>query len=260
MKVLIGQIGNFRDDFADNFSLILKELNSVVQSELPDLVIMPELWDLNPFDQDSIHNNAVELDVVTKKIDEFQWPLGTDIFFGTWPIKIEKKIYNQIIYRNHQGVFIENLRKHIPFGFGTGESAVVSPSNVPNLVFTKFGQMQVLVCFDLRFPELVRNHASKPDFLIYIGSWPEKRIDHWRSLLVSRAIENQAITIGCSSSRQIGNIKLGGNSMIVDPLGQVIFEMDRESNFGSFSFNERDLLKIRKTFPVLDYKNYNVKL
>jgi predicted amidohydrolase len=260
MKVLICQIGNFRDNFATNFLLILKELNSVVQSELPDLVVMPELWDLNPFDQDSIHNNAVELDVVLKEINKFQWPLGTDIFFGTWPIKVETRIYNQIIYRNHQGVFVEDLRKHIPFGFGTGESAVVSPSHVPNLVLTKFGQMQVLVCFDLRFPELVRNHASKPDFLIYIGSWPENRIDHWRSLLVSRAIENQAITIGCNSSRQIGNIKLGGNSMIVDPLGQVIFEMDRESIFGIFSFHERDLLKIRKTFPVLDYKNYNVKL
>lgn len=260
MKVLICQIGNFRDNSANNLLLTLKELNSVVQSELPDLVIMPELWDLNPFDQDSIQNNAVDLDVVTKVINEFSWPLGIDIFFGTWPIKTGIRIYNQIIYRNHQGVFIKNLRKHIPFGFGTGESAVISPSNVPNMVFTKFGQMQVLVCFDLRFPELVRNHASKPDFLIYIGSWPESRIDHWRSLLVSRAIENQAITIGCNSVRQIGNVKLGGNSMIVDPLGQIIFEMGEESSFGSFSFHERDLLKIRKTFPVLDYKNYNVKL
>lgn len=260
MKVLICQVGNSRDIFDNNFTVILNELNSIVQSELPDLVIMPEMWVLNPFDQEDITHNAVDLEVLTKEINEFQWPLGIDIFFGTWPIKIKTKIYNQIIYRNHQGVYIENLRKHIPFGFGKGESAIVSPSNVPNIVRTKFGQIQVLVCFDLRFPELIRNHESKPDFLIYIGSWPESRIDQWRSLLVSRAIENQAITIGCNSSQQIGEIKLGGNSMIVDPLGQIIFEMDRDSNFGNFSFHEKDLLKIRKTFPVLDYKNYKVKL
>jgi hypothetical protein len=91
MKVLICQIGNFRGNSANNFLVILKELNSVVQSELPDLVIMPELWDLNPFDPNSIQNNAVDLDVVTKEINKFRWPLGIDIFLELGQLKLKQK-------------------------------------------------------------------------------------------------------------------------------------------------------------------------
>jgi omega-amidase len=260
MKVIIFQTCDARDGFTSNLTNTLKELNSVVLAELPDLVVLPEMWDLNPFDQESIKGNVVDFDVIVKKINEFHWPLGVDIFFGTWPIKSGPKIYNQVVYRNYRGEFVDNLRKHVPFGFGLGESAVVSSSQSPNIVLSKFGEMQVLVCFDLRFPELVRNQASKPSFLIYIGSWPETRIDHWRSLLISRAIENQAVTIGCNSCNLIGNIKMGGNSMIVNPLGQIIFEMDQKTNFGIFSFEEKDLFKIRETFPVLDYKICNIKV
>jgi Predicted amidohydrolase len=83
------------------------------------------------------------------------------------------------------------------------------------------------ICYDLRFPELCRNHiiVRKPayDLLLYVANWPEKRIEHWTTLLKARAIENQAYVIGANRIGLDGkDLFYSGGSSICDPNGNTM--------------------------------------
>lgn len=62
------------------------------------------------------------------------------------------------------------------------------------------------------------------DLIIYVANWPERRSNAWKTLLVARAIENQAYVIGVNRVGDDGNkIAHSGDTMIVDPLGEVLY-------------------------------------
>jgi predicted amidohydrolase len=54
------------------------------------------------------------------------------------------------------------------------------------------------------------------------ANWPASRAHHWSSLLVARAIENQAYVVGVNRVGQAGRLDYSGDSAIVDPMGQVL--------------------------------------
>ncbi|MFN0158673.1 MAG: nitrilase-related carbon-nitrogen hydrolase [Bacteroidota bacterium] len=77
----------------------------------------------------------------------------------------------------------------------------------------------VIICYDLRFPELSRGLAVDGVSILFVPSrWPAKRDDAWMTLLKARAIENQIFVVGCNA---IG--KEGGHSYIFDPAGKMVF-------------------------------------
>jgi len=77
-----------------------------------------------------------------------------------------------------------------------------------------------IICYDLRFPELVRAMARIGlDVLFVPARWPAVRDDAWRTLLKARAIENQVFVVGCNASGEEG-----GYSYAFDPLGEMVFD------------------------------------
>ena len=85
------------------------------------------------------------------------------------------------------------------------------------------------ICYDLRFPELWRLAALEGAELLSIGaSWPVQRSQHWRHLLVARAIECQAWVIGCNRTGSDPKLDYDGSSMIVAPDGSVLAEAGSE--------------------------------
>lgn len=84
-----------------------------------------------------------------------------------------------------------------------------------------------LTCYDLRFPCWSMNSYDEGsynyDLLLYLANWPAGRSYHWRSLLVARAIENQAFVIGVNRTGVDGNgIDHAGDSMVIDSYGNII--------------------------------------
>jgi len=79
------------------------------------------------------------------------------------------------------------------------------------------------VCYDLRFADEFWAVAPATDCYVVVANWPAARRHHWRSLLVARAIENQAYVVGVNRVGTDGaGIEYAGDSMIVDPLGEVL--------------------------------------
>jgi predicted amidohydrolase len=81
----------------------------------------------------------------------------------------------------------------------------------------------IIICYDMRFPELARTLALKGIKLLFIpAEWPDTRINHWNVLCGARAIENQIFTACVNSVGKAGKIQYGGNSAVIDPWGEVI--------------------------------------
>ncbi|MGC6486179.1 MAG: nitrilase-related carbon-nitrogen hydrolase [Planctomycetota bacterium] len=99
----------------------------------------------------------------------------------------------------------------------------------PCIVDTELGRLGVLICYDLRFPELSRYYFHcGVEVLVVPGQWPESRGQHWRTLLRARAIENEVFVVGCNRTGQEPSLRNGesmpfsGDGRVVDPTGELL--------------------------------------
>jgi len=109
------------------------------------------------------------------------------------------------------------------------------------------------ICYDLRFPELFRHYAlAGTACFLLVAEWPLSRIEHWKTLLRARAIENQAFFIAVNSVGTTGGETFGGCSAIINPWGETI----AESGSGNEALLETEIdldevQQIRKRMPII---------
>ena len=83
----------------------------------------------------------------------------------------------------------------------TGENKHFTPGKEIAVIDTHLGKIGLLICYDLRFPEIARCLMLKgAEILVISAAWPLERIEHWRILLRARAIENQLFVIAANAS------------------------------------------------------------
>ena len=81
----------------------------------------------------------------------------------------------------------------------------------------------LLICYDLRFPELFRTLALQGvELLLLPAQWPAARRYHWETLTAARAIENQLFLAACNSCGTAGETVFGGASRILGPRGELL--------------------------------------
>ena len=93
------------------------------------------------------------------------------------------------------------------------------------VVDTSVGRLGVVICYDLRFPELTRRLALEgAEILAVPGEWPKPREEHWRALLKARAIENQLFVVSANCCGIVGKLDFFGSSLIIGPKGELLAE------------------------------------
>lgn len=149
---------------------------------------------------------------------------------------LNSAIYTSLIIKEgyaffNRGVFvfpngeITHYDKRKTFGLA-GENNHYQQGKDEVIVNYKGWNFQLQICYDLRFPEIVRNAMNNEkanyDAILYVANWPEKRSHHWKSLLVARAIENQSYVLGVN---RVGTDENGlvysGDSAVINPLGEI---------------------------------------
>jgi len=108
------------------------------------------------------------------------------------------------------------------------------------------------VCYDLRFPEPFRFAAADTDLFVVVANWPELRIEHWKTLLRARAIENQAYVAGVNRVGNGDNLHYTGDSAVVGPLGETLAEGGHEEGVLLSTVDPEAVSRLRSRFPALD--------
>jgi omega-amidase len=116
-----------------------------------------------------------------------------------------------------------------------------------------WGATGLAICYDLRFPEMIRRYALLGvQMLLLPAQWPEKRIDHWQTLLRARAIENQLFVAGCNCAGVSGTETFGGHSALIDPWGRTVIEGRDATELLTAEIDMDMVENVRRDFPVLD--------
>ncbi len=175
------------------------------------------------------------------------------IGFG-WVNSILDKAENHYSVVSPKGEFICDYIKIHPFSYAGEDDFFVAGNrlaffNINNIKFSVF------ICYDLRFPEIFQSASKKADVIIIAANWPEKRKEHWKTLLKARAIENQCYIIGVNCFGIQKNIFYSGDSRVYNPDGKIICFAKEKEDMVIFDFSN-DTEKYRKAFPVKgDRKN-----
>lgn len=108
-----------------------------------------------------------------------------------------------------------------------------------------------LICYDLRFTDLFWDAAPTTDCYLVPANWPEARRLHWSILLRARAIENQAYVVGVNRVGSAGRLTYSGDSVIVDPLGEVVEAPPGEVATIAADVDPDVVAQVRADFPFM---------
>ena len=160
------------------------------------------------------------------------------------------QFYNRCLLFNRQGDLVASYSKHKLFSYA-GEHKVFKAGSAPTTVEIDGEPFALLICYDLRFPELFRAVAKQVKGFIVIANWPDSRQVHWQTLLQARAIENQTYVIGINRVGIDGvNVPYSGSSMILDPKGKrLAFETEKEAILEA-SLDPEPMNAYREKFPI----------
>lgn len=167
------------------------------------------------------------------------------------------RLYNAVAVIDANGELVARYRKtHLITTEPFSEDRVFTPGD--SLTMFDLGGITfgVMVCYDLRFPEVARHYATRGASAIVMPSaWPLSRIAHWRTLVAARAIENQ-LYMACANRTGTDNgVQFGGASCIVDPWGEMVAtgsESDEQTVTGSI--DPQRVREIREYMPVFRHR------
>lgn len=179
---------------------------------------------------------------------------------GSMPEIYQDHIYNTAYVFNREGAIIAKHQKihlfdiDVPNGQYFKESETLSAGNRITVFPTEFGPMGVMICFDIRFPELSRIMALEGAKAIIVPAAFNMTTGpaHWALSFRARALDNQVFMIGCAPARNMeSSYHSYGHSIITSPWGEVLAEADETEQILYHDIDFNHLHDIRKQLPLL---------
>ena len=258
LSVSLIQSSLFWEDKKRNLAMLEEKILAIPENT--NLVILPEMFSTGFSMKPSILAETMDGETIawmkrmasSKKI----------ILTGSIIIKDNEHYFNRLIWMLPNGTLGFYDKRHL-FAFA-GEDQHYTPGNKRLITSVNGWKINLQICYDLRFPVWARQQSNDEstefDLLIYVANWPEKRNHAWKTLLTARAIENQSYVIGVNRVGEDGNqINHSGDSMLVDPLGNILFTKHFEEVVHSFELTKDTLNNTRNSFPFWkDADQFNI--
>jgi predicted amidohydrolase len=214
----------------------------------PDTVVLPEMW-----------TTAYQLEGISSICDKYGEPTNDmigaiaaekkiNIVAGSYASLEEEQVFNTAYIFDRKGNNIAKYQKIHLFKLMEENKYIESGSS--HSVFMLDGvKCGIIICYDLRFPELTRKLALEGIKLLFVpAQWPAARLDHWITLLKARAIENQIFIAAVNRAGENPEDEFLGGSMVINPFGEIIAQGDYKQQIISaeldFSLIEQTKLKI----------------
>ena len=238
-------LGKPNDNYAHAEKLVRQAANNA------DVVVLPEMWNTGFFPKGDLSAFSDQAGKQTRWLmKKLAKELSVNIVAGSVAIQIEKRFLNRSYIFDREGnevAYYDKIHLFSPMG----ENAVFSPGH--HIVYFELDKIKcgIIICYDLRFPELVRSLSLKGiDILFVVSQWPKARILQADILTQARAIENQIFLAYANSCSVAGDTVYGGHSALIDPSGTILSRAGEIETilYGSFDLSVLD--NIRRTIPV----------
>jgi nitrilase len=170
------------------------------------------------------------------------------------------KLRNSCLVYDDTGRRVARYDKIHLFGFKKGdefydEAETIEPGRQPVDFDTPFGRVGLAICYDLRFPELFRALGTV-DLLVLPAAFTDTTgRAHWEMLLRARAVENQCYLLAAAQGGRHPNGRMTyGNSMIIDPWGEVLGRLDKGAGVVAGELDPARIADVRASLPALRHR------
>jgi len=238
-----------RKEIERNLDFVISSLEELHEEGIK-LVVLPELWAAK-FDKGRAEElwefSQIALNEVSSLSKRYRMMIA-----GSLIEKEGRDYFNTAYIMDNSGKEVARYRKVHLFSMA-GEDMYFKGGRERVVVDTQIGKMGVIICYDLRFPELVRGLAlSGAEILIVPAQWPRARVHHWRTLALARGIENQFFVVACNRTGWDRKEEYPGHSLIIDPWGEVLAEGGEEEGFIIAEVDLERVKSVRSTMKCFD--------
>lgn len=234
----------------ENFRKAAELIEKAVQDH-PDVLVLPELWNTGFFPKENLPA-LCERDGsrVKEELGKAAKKHSVNIVAGSVADLRDGKVYNTCYVFDRTGACVAAYDKTHLFS-PMDEDRAFTPGD--HLCRFRLDGIPcgVIICYDLRFPELTRTLALEGlDVLFLPAQWPTERISHLQTLCAARAIENQMFLACCNSCGTADSTVYGGHSAIYDPVGKVLVRADASECAISAHLDLSQISTIRNSINV----------
>lgn len=250
LTITLVQANQIWEDKFANFENYARLLQGVTT----DLVVLPEMF------QTAFTMQASSLAETMEQSESIAW-LKTQAakmnaaFYSSLIIREDDRYYNRGVFVFPSGE-IATYDKRKLFGMGS-EDQYYHCGEKETLVHYRGWNINLQICYDLRFPENVRNsieHGNpRYDLILYVANWPERRSHHWSTLLTARAIENQCYVAGVNRVGTDANaLTYSGDSAVYNLLGELLSSFEKyQERVETCTLSLLELTETREKLPFL---------
>jgi len=224
MKVSLLQMSiRFQDPEANIKAL--RHLMEEAMTQRPDAVLLPELWNIGFYPKPPLEwakNSEAES---RKVLSELAAHYQVNIVGGSIATVHGDKVRNTCCVLDRSGALIASYDKTHLFSPMKEHEDFIAGNRLITFSLDSF-KCAVVLCYDIRFPELIRRLALEDiDVLFLAAAWPMERLIHWQTLIRARAIENQIFVVAANGAGIFPEgLQMAGHSAIIGPWGEILAE------------------------------------
>ena len=179
----------------------------------------------------------------------------------------EDRVYNTSYAFDRAGKEIAKHRKmhlfdiEVEGGQQFKESDVLSAGAGVTVFDTEFCKMGLMICYDIRFPELSRLMALMGAEVVVVPAAFNMTTGpaHWEISFRMRALDNQVYMIGAAPARDYeASYHAYGNSIVTAPWGDVVCRMDEKEGMLLQEIDLEQVNKVRRELPLLKHRRSDV--
>ncbi len=228
LRVACVQMDMRLGDADANFAHAEELVRAAAARERPDVVVLPETWNTGFFPEDLAPCADRDGQRTRETFSRLAGELGVHIVAGSVVDARDGRFYNTAYVFDRSGGLAASYDKTHAFT-PMGEQLAFAQGDRLCRFSLEGRACGLIICYDIRFPELTRTLALEGmDLLFVVSQWPEKRSLHLQTLIRARAIENQTFLALCNSCGSAGDTRYGGGSALIDPWGETLSQAGRE--------------------------------
>lgn len=253
IKIGIVQFNVLTGKVRANIKTAVDGINSLADAGA-DIVILPEMFSCS-FDYDNLKQHSEETPKILSKLKQTAQQKNV-IIAASMPEIENNNIFNTLYLIEKNGNLTGSYRKVHLFSL-TGEHHHFKNGASTIVCKTSAGNIGLMICYDLRFPEFCRKLTDKDAQIIIVSAqWPTPRVEHWDTLLKARAIENQVFIAAANRCGKSEELDFPGHSQIISPWGKELAKADGNFQLLATQIDLSEIIRARETIPCLAERVY----